>query len=119
MNPSVFKERVVALLGDHVEFLGPSFDDIVGALTPGAEERIFAWVDGVVGRHGKMLHPKPRRRYKGYETHNLIVFRTDFSLEGAPYRILLVKVKNSWYIELEERDAPNAVRMYRVPYRQA
>jgi len=97
MEPAAFRERVVLILGNPVEFLGAGFDDIVRSLTPGVEERLFSWLERVAARKEKGMAPDAG--YRGYAWHQLLIFRFPFSLESGRHRVLVVKVKNARYVE--------------------
>jgi len=88
----------------NVEFLGNNFDQIVLLLTEAKAERIFSWVKNVVNKNIQPILISSKRQYKKWTTNELLTFRYPFIIGNVEYRILIVKVKNSVYIEFHLGD---------------
>ena len=46
-----------------------------------------------------LLRPVINKKYKQWQTTQLLSFRKALTINNVPYRILLIKVKNQYYIE--------------------
>jgi len=101
MEPDKFKKNIIDLLqqGYEVEFLGSSFDVICQEITESCALKIFCWVQRVLNRELKPIVSGGKKKYKQWQVGNLLTFRYPFRIGTIEYRILLVKVKNSIYIE--------------------
>ena len=87
-----------------VEFLGKDFDQIVSRLTEVKAEKIYAWVEEVLQRKIQPMVVGSNKNYKEWIARELLTFRQPFSIDNTQYRILLVKVKNSVYVEFHVGD---------------
>ena len=105
-DPAVFKRKIQEMLSQEykVEFLGKDFDEIASRLTDTKAEKIYAWARDVFGKQIQPIVVGSERQYKGWQISELLTFRHQFSIGNAEYRILLVKVKNSIYIEFHLGD---------------
>ena len=87
-----------------VEFLGNDFEKTVQMLTEVKAEKIYQWITEVVGKKVQPIFIGSQKSYKEWSVNELLTFRHQFSIENTEYRILLVKVKNSIYIEFHLGD---------------
>ncbi len=101
-----FKRKVEELFSQDykVEFLGQDFDQIVNSLTESKVEKIYSWISEVLRRKAQPIMVGSEKSYKEWTIKELLIFRYPFNLGGKEYRILLVKVKNSIYIEFHLGD---------------
>lgn len=106
VDPDDFKARVLSLLPQDyaIEFLGADFSGIVQRLTDKQTESIYGWLAQVVRREFQPILVASKRTYKAWPINQLLIFRHPFTLGLTQYRILLVKVKNSVYIEFHLGD---------------
>lgn len=100
-NPIQFKKKIQEILSQNynIEFLGNNFDKIVLEINKNLEERIIIWLKYINKRLVIPLSINIKKEYKKWIIKDLLVFRFPFSINNIQYRILLVKVKNSVYIE--------------------
>ncbi len=105
-KPKEFKQRIEALLSQEyaVEFLGKNFAPVVKLLTENKAEKIYWWVTDVVDKKIQPIAISSKKMYKHWIVNELLTFRYPFSIGNTEYRILLVKVKNSIYIEFHLGD---------------
>ena len=101
-----FKEKIARILSQEykVEFLGNNFDEIVGQLTDIKAEKIYRWIERVLQKEVQPIIIGSKKPYKVWTINQLLTFRHPLSVENTEYRILLVKVKNSIYIEFHLGD---------------
>lgn len=101
-----FKNRIgQAIYQDYkIEFLGNDFEKIVDMLTEIKADKIYQWIDEVVRKRMQPIFIGSQKSYKEWSVNELLTFRHQFSIENTEYRILLVKVKNSIYIEFHLGD---------------
>ncbi len=106
VNAEEFKKRIQELIAQEykVEFLGDTFDDIVSHLTEAKAEKIGAWLRQVIEKNIQPILVASKKPYKDWRTGQLLTFRYPFTVGNMEYRILLVKVKNSIYIEFHLGD---------------
>lgn len=97
----LFKNKIPSMLSQDytIEFLGNDFGIIVGMLSAKQEGKVCKWVNEVMDKRIKPITIGQKRPYKRWMVNGLLVFRYAFALNNSQYRILLVKVKNSIYIE--------------------
>lgn len=98
---NLFKTSIMNLFNQEtsIEFLGTHFEKNVFLLTEKQYQEILLWLRNISERLEPEIRAKTNKKYKGYLTKELIVFRKRLSIAGVTYRILLVKVKNSFYLE--------------------
>lgn len=89
---------------EKVEFLGKNFEDIVKSITEQRAEKIYKWASQVVQKQIQPIAISSNKSYKEWEVNQLLVFRYPMNIGGNEYRLLLVKVKNSFYIEFHIGD---------------
>ncbi len=101
VDPQRFKQKVELLLPqDHkIEFLGENTDKIITQLSETKAEKIYNWVQESVSENVQPILILSNKNYKEWKARDLLTFRYPFSIENTEYRILLVKVKNSFFIE--------------------
>ncbi len=101
-----FKKNIEAIIAQEykIEFLGKNFDEIVCLLTDTKAQKIFQWVGEVMAKKIQPIFVGSEKKYKQWPVHELLTFRYPFSIGNTEYRILLVKVKNSIYIEFHLGD---------------
>ena len=87
-----------------MEFLGKNFDQIIASLTEPKAEKIYKWIENVIEKKIQPILIGSKKQYKEWSVSELLTFRYPFSIENIEYRILLVKVKNSIYIEFHLGD---------------
>ncbi len=101
-----FKKKIEILLSQkyNVEFLGNNFEKIVNSLTEIKAEKIYGWVENVFKKEVQPIVVGSKKQYKNWTINELLTFRYQFNTSNVEYRILLVKVKNSIYIEFHLGD---------------
>jgi hypothetical protein len=106
VNPTEFKESIKKIISQEyqIEFLGDNFDKIVNLLTETKAEKIFSWLNEVLKQNITPLSVVSKKQYKQWEIKELLVFRYPMVISNNEYRILFVKVKNSFYIEFHLGD---------------
>ena len=106
VDPDEFKRGVEAGISQNykVEFLGNNFDQIVTLLTESQAEKMYQWVKDIVDRKIQPISIGSKKPYKDWIVSELLTFRYPVSVENIEYRILFVKVKNSFYIEFHLGD---------------
>jgi len=88
-----FKRNIEKIIDQsrNIKFKGDNFDDCVSLLSKKREKDIYRWVKDVLKRK---IQPIPQKKKK----HDLLVFRKELNLENGKNRILLVKIKNSYFV---------------------
>ena len=106
VDPDEFKRGVEAGISQNykVEFLGNNFDQIVTLLTDSQAEKMYQWIKDIVDRKIQPISIGSKKPYKDWTVSELLTFRYPFSVKNIEYRILFVKVKNSFYIEFHLGD---------------
>src|SRR3989338_2614348 len=106
VDPDEFRKRIEASISQDykVEFLGKNFDQIVHLLTDGKTEKMYQWIKDIVERKIQPISIGSKKPYKEWIVSELLTFRYPFSIGNTEYRILFVKVKNSFYIEFHLGD---------------
>ena len=106
VNSEEFKKKVEQIISQEykVEFLGNDFEKTVQMLTEVKAEKIYQWINEVVGKKVQPIFIGSPKSYKEWHVNELLTFRHQFSIENTEYRVLLVKVKNSIYIEFHLGD---------------
>ncbi|MBU2560947.1 MAG: hypothetical protein KKD17_01525 [Nanoarchaeota archaeon] len=101
VEPREFRKRIQEIVSQDykVEFLGKNFDQIVSILTDTKAGKIYSWVNEVVSKKIQPIFIGSEKQYKNWAVSELFTFRHQFSIGNTEYRTLLVKVKNSIYIE--------------------
>ena len=105
-DPSGFRAHIRGLVRQEyaLEFLGERFDEIVSLLSEKQADAIYSWIGNVLEKKVQPILIGSERRYRDWKAHELLTFRHAFSINRQQYRVLLVKVKNSFYIEFHLGD---------------
>ncbi len=106
VNPEEFKKRTTEIVSQdyQIEFLGKNFEHIVNLLTEEKAEKIYSWLNEVFNKNVQPITIGSKRPYQEWSINELLVFRYPFNINNIEYRILFVKVKNSFYIEFHLGD---------------
>jgi hypothetical protein len=106
MKPDEFKSKIRGLLSQEyaIEFLGENFDKIVENISEDKAEKIYAWIKNVLDKEVRPILIGSKKPYKDWHINELLTFRYAFNISAVEYRILFVKVKNSFYIEFHLGD---------------
>jgi mRNA-degrading endonuclease HigB of HigAB toxin-antitoxin module len=101
VNPDSFRNEVRKriLQNYSVEFLGENFDDICGQISEPRAEKIYAWIEKVICDRIQPVIKASDKKYKQWNVYDLLTFVHKFEINGSEYRILFIKMKNSFYIE--------------------
>jgi hypothetical protein len=101
-----FRNKIERMLSQNyrIEFLGNNFDQIVNLITETKAEKIYRWISSVVEKSIQPITIGSKKQYKIWTVNELLVFRHPFNISSTEYRVLLVKVKNSIYIEFHLGD---------------
>ncbi len=101
-----FKEKVKSIIAPSttLEFLGKELDLIVEKLSEIQAKKIYQWLTEVQEKAVQPILVGSKKSYKEWNLNQLLVFRYPLNIDNHEYRILLVKVKNSWYIEFHLGD---------------
>jgi hypothetical protein len=106
MESNEFKHKITEIVSQEykIEFLGDNFDKIISQLSETKIEKICAWIQEVIGNKIRPILKNDPHAYKNWHANQLLVFRYPINIDDNEYRILLVKVKNSFYIEFHFGD---------------
>ena len=106
VDPEQFKSKIRELIyQDHeIEFLGKNFDKIVGLLTDIKTEKIYQWIQKVLEEEIQPILIGSKRLYKDWTINQLLIFRYPLNVNNTEYRIMFVKIKNSFYVEFHLGD---------------
>lgn len=101
-----FKSEISKIISQiyGIEFLGKNFDIVVNLMTDSNAEKIYYWVSFVVNKKIPPIIINSKKGYKEWVLKQLLVFRYPLNIAGTEYRIMFVKVKNSFYIEFHLGD---------------
>ncbi len=101
VESDIFKENIKNIVSQdyNLEFLGHDFDKIVSGLTDKKSEDIYSWIRKVISKEIDPILVGSKKRYKDWLVHKLLSFRKEINIKGNDYRIMFIKVKNSFYIE--------------------
>ncbi len=101
-----FRRKIKEIIAQNyeVEFLGDNFEKIVSLLTETKTEKIYQWIERILKEDVQPITIGSPKQYKEWSARQLLTFRYPFSIGNTEYRILLIKVKNSWYIEFHLGD---------------
>ena len=106
VTPEEFRAKIRELISQdyRIVFLGKNFDKIVGFLPETKAGRIYDWLSKVLKREIQPILIGSKKPYKNWRVNELMTFRHAFQINNTAYRILLVKVKNLFYIEFHLGD---------------
>ncbi len=105
-NTEGFKGRIRELItqDSQIEFLGSKFDVIAGMINEAKKEEIYQWIKRIINKDIRPIKIASKKRYKNWQINELMTFRHAFRINNNEYRILFVKLKNSFYIEFHLGD---------------
>ena len=106
VSATTFKNKIRRSLTQKykIEFLGKNFTQIAELLTEKKANNIYKWVKEVVEMNIQPITIHSKKQYKEWRVYELLNFRYQFSIKNTEYRIFLIKVKNSFYIEFHLGD---------------
>lgn len=106
VEPNIFKDKIRNMVSQEytLEFLGSNFDQIVSLLSDSKTQSIYDWINQVIDRKIQPITIGSKKEYKDWQISELMTFRYAFNISNVEYRILFVKVKNSFYIEFHLGD---------------
>ena len=93
-----FKKKINKILCNKIEFLGNNLDKIILQLSEIKAQKIYSWINLVYSNEIRPIRSTIKKPYKKWTTYELLPFRKQLTIEGIPYRILLIKIKNQYYI---------------------
>jgi len=101
-----FKTKIRSMISQEysLEFLGNNFEQIVKTISDSKAQSIYNWIQKVIERKIQPITIGSKKQYKDWKISELMTFRYAFNLNNVEYRILFVKVKNSFYIEFHLGD---------------
>ncbi len=106
VEPQEFKDKIRGIISQEyrLEFLGRNFDQITKMISDSKAQTIYIWIQRVIERRVQPITIGSGKKYKEWRIFDLMTFRYAFNLNNVEYRILFVKVKNSFYIEFHLGD---------------
>lgn len=108
VDVNAFKKEVrnICSQGYTLEFFGgrEKFDSIVTKLSESQADSIYEWIKGIVNEEVRPLTTTSKNKYKEWMICDLLSFRKELNIKNTEYRILFIKVKNSFYIEFHFGD---------------
>ncbi len=106
VNPQEFKDKIRSIISQEysLDFLGSNFEQIASLISDLKAEGIYRWIQDVLERKIQPITIGSKKRYKLWTVNELMSFRYPFNIDGVDYRILFIKVKNSFYIEFHLGD---------------
>ena len=101
-----FKTKIRSVISQEysLEFLGNNFEQIVETISDSKAQSIYNWIQKVIERKIQPITIGSKKQYKDWVISELMAFRYPFNLHNVEYRILFIKVKNSFYIEFHLGD---------------
>ena len=101
VNPDEFKKEIKnrVLQNFSIEFLGDDFDDICKKISDPRAKKIYDWIDKVLKNDIQPVLKASNKNYKSWRLYELLTFVHKLEIKGSEYRILFIKLKNSFYIE--------------------
>ena len=105
-NPEEFKKEIRGIISQdyNIEFLGNNCDKIISFLTESKATKIYQWISNVLKKEIQPIALSSKKSYKEWDINQLLVFRYPLRIDNISYRILFVKIKNSFYIEFHLGD---------------
>jgi len=103
VDVNIFKKNIKTLISQKYElkFLGGSekFNKIVKKLSQSKADEIYRWIEGIIKREIRPITTSSKQNYKDWLIRDLLTFRKELKIDYNEYRVLFIKVKNSFYIE--------------------
>lgn len=101
-----FRDKIRSMVSQeyNIEFLGSNFDKIVSLISESKAQKIYNWIQEAIERKIQPITIGSKKKYKEWGISDLMSFRYPFNLNNVEYRILFIKVKNSFYIEFHLGD---------------
>ena len=101
VNPADFKKEIEKriLQGYSIEFLGESFDKIVKEISLPRAEKIYSWIEKIIKNEVQPVRKISDKKYKSWHLYELLTFIHKLEINNNEYRIMFIKLKNSFYIE--------------------
>jgi len=101
VDPSEFTDEIKKrILQDYsIEFLGDNFDDICRKISEPRAKKIYFWIERVICNKMQPILKTSNKSYKQWSAYELLTFVHKLDINGVEYRILFIKLKNSFYIE--------------------
>ena len=102
VDPIEFKKKIADIVSQdyRVEFCGDDFDKTVENISETKAEKIYAWVQQVVEDNiAPIMKNIKNKKYKGIPLNQLLSFRKEIQISGNEHRIMIIKIKSSYYIE--------------------
>ena len=101
VDPSEFKKQIKKRIIQNytIEFLGDDFDDICGQISVTRAQRIYDWIEKAIRNEIQPIPKTSDKKYKQWSVYELLTFIHKLDINGVEYRILFIKLKNSFYIE--------------------
>jgi hypothetical protein len=101
VDPSEFKKQIrKRIIQDYtIEFLGDDFDEICLQISDTRAQRIYDWIDKAIRNEIQPIPKTSDKKYKQWSVYELLTFIHKLDIKGVEYRILFIKLKNSFYIE--------------------
>ena len=101
VDPTSFKKEIRKRISQEysIEFLGDNFDDICRHISDLRAEKIYVWIERVIRDEIQPIPKTSNKKYKRWLVYELLTFVHKLDINGIEYRILFIKLKNSFYIE--------------------
>jgi hypothetical protein len=101
VDPSEFKKQIKKRIIQNytIEFLGDDFDDICRQISDTRAQRIYTWIEKAIKNEVQPIPKTSDKKYKQWFVYELLTFIHKLDIKGVEYRILFIKLKNSFYIE--------------------
>lgn len=102
VDVDVFKDEIRKRISQDysLEFCGDDFDKIVVMISESKSSEIYLWVENIIKKEVQPIMPrKSYKTYKKWPVSDLLSFRKELNINNTDYRIMLLKVKNNFYIE--------------------
>ena len=106
VDPQEFRNKIRGMISQkyNLEFLGSNFDQIASFISESKAQKIYSWVQGVIEKKIQPITISSKKKYKDWRINELMAFRHPFNIDNVEYRIMFIKVKNSFYIEFHLGD---------------
>lgn len=101
VDPVSFRKEIKnRILQDYlIEFLGEDFDKIVKEISVARAEKIYLWIEKIIKNEIQPVRKISNKKYKDWRLYELLTFIHKLEINNTEYRIMFIKLKNSFYIE--------------------